>query len=537
MAYIVSLVVSLFCTTSEGAGLIDISKMLSGQDINQIDGLDLKNATGENSSQLGPKSFIDNSLDPDSYYIGMGDEFTIAVLEMPSTTYSATVNQQCDIYISELGLIRLGKIPLRKAIGDITSFVKNKLKNRYTIYVSLSEGKKVSVSVNGYVQNPGTYIMDGIMRIEDCILKANKSELPPIDEVDLRNVIVQKPDTTLYLDLLKYNLTNDLSQNPYIYPGDHIFVKPISRRVYIMGEIAKPHEGFFPTKEDERLSDILPLLSLTSAADLSHIVVQDGSTNNTRTTKVYSTETSGSCTLNDMDIISFTPKMNYPQHITVSVSGAVNRPGIYPAVHSVTRVEDIISLAGGFRDNADSVRGYIIRAEKAIHDVSKIDEEDKVTIKKPPITTPGSIRPELNLSFSRLNSFQDYTLLPMTGDISSFHLESGDEVFIPFNESFVYVSGCVNKPGAYPFIVGKNKNFYISEAGGFSDKSDQSNTYIISRVKTVLQIRDGKTVQPGDIVVIPDSQNNKLMITMIIPLVQIISTAVTVFIAIISLNK
>ena len=39
--------------------------------------------------------------------------------------------------------------------------------------------------------------------------------------------------------------------------NDTLMRLPISRRVYIMGEIAKPHEGFFPTKEDERLSDIL----------------------------------------------------------------------------------------------------------------------------------------------------------------------------------------------------------------------------------------------------------------------------------------
>jgi len=517
------------------AGLKDFSKMFSGQELNQFDGIDLTSVGSEGASVQTGRSFIDNSIDQEAYTIGMGDIFSISIIEIPSITYTAIVNQNCDIYISELGLLKLGKISLKNALSEISVFVKTKLKSSNTIYVSLKDGKKASISVNGFVKNPGTYIMEGMMRIEDAILKSNKLELPSIDDVDLRDVIVDRIDTTLHLDLFRYHQTNDLTQNPYIYPGDRIFLKPATRRVYIMGEIAEPAVGFIPIKQSETLADFLALITPTVSADMSNIIVQKGSTNATRTSTIFSSQNANSCLLEDMDVITFTKKVNYPEHITVTISGAINRPGIFPAVNSQTTIDDLITLSGGYRDNADAKRGYIIRNEKSFNPSEK-KEIEKLTLEKTKITSPGSIRPEINLSLARLNNFHDYTVIPLTGKSGSIVLESGDNVYIPFNEMYVYVSGCVNKPGAYPYIEGKNRKHYITQAGGFAPKSDRGNTYILTRVQSVLQIRDGASVYPGDIVVIPDSQNNKTMITLILPAIQIISTAVAVVIAVNSLR-
>lgn len=517
------------------AGIIDLPKMLSGSDLNQFEGFDLKNAGSDASYLQTARSFIDNSIDQDAYSIGMGDVFTVSIIEIPSISYTAIVNQNCDIYISELGLLKLGKISLRKALSEISVFVKTKLKSTNTIYVSLKEGKKVSVSVNGSILNPGTYITEGIMRIEDCILKANKMELPLLDEVDFRDVVVTRIDTTLHLDLFRYKSLNDLSQNPYVYPGDRIFIKPSTNRVYIMGELVKPIEGFVPVKPGETLSDLLPLITCTGSVDMSYIVVQKGGTNNTRATTIFTSQNADQCALENMDIITFTQKANYPDHITVTVSGAINRPGIFPVVNTQTTIRELMTLCGGYRENADVKRGYIIRNEKSFNPVTT-EETEKLAVKKTNLVTPGSVRPELNLSLSRLNTFHDYTLIPFSDESQNISLESGDHIYIPFTESYVYVSGCVKNPGAYPYIEGNNYTDYIIQAGGFSSKSDRANTYILTRVHTALQIRSGTNVFPGDIVVVPDSQNNKTMITLILPLLQIISTAVTVVIAINSLR-
>jgi len=52
----------------------------------------------------------ENSIDPDQYYIGGGDEFFISVIGLPSIHYVVAINPQGDLYIPELGLLKLGKI-------------------------------------------------------------------------------------------------------------------------------------------------------------------------------------------------------------------------------------------------------------------------------------------------------------------------------------------------------------------------------------------------------------------------------------------
>jgi protein involved in polysaccharide export with SLBB domain len=515
---------------SAAAGLIDFQKMFAAQDV-PLAGIDLAGATDK--SQLS-RSYIDNSIDEDSYYIGMGDVFAIAILEIPTVLYTALINQNGDAYISQFGVIKLGKITLREAKKRILEFVKRQFKSNYTFFIALRDGKKACVVVNGCVTNPGTAIYEGVMRITDCMLKANKMTVFSLGEVDLRDVTVDRVDTTLHLDILKYILTNDLSQNPYVYPGDRIYVSPVVRKIYLNGEIAKPSVGFFSIKPNETLADILKLVQLTDAADSNHIIVQQGATDAVLKNVVTSFSNAETITLKNMDMITFAPKVDYPTTIMVSVSGAVARPGTYPCSEKNTTAEAIIKLAGGYLERADSNRVSILR-DRQIVSLQTDYKPDKLKLDNSALANQGSVRPELNASMTRLINFRDFTVVPYSKN-NPIIVENGDQIFIPSIESFVYVSGCVNKPGAYQYVEGKQRNYYILLAGGFSLKSDRENTYIITHIKNVIQMRDGKRILPGDIIVIPDSQNNKTLTTVLLPLLQIISTAVTVVIAIVTLR-
>lgn len=510
---------------------IDIQKLMANQDM-PLSGIDLANTTDKTSIS---RSYIDNSIDEESYYIGMGDVFAIAILEIPSVFYTAHINQNCDAYIAQFGVIKLGKVSLREAKAKIIEFLKEKFKNNYTFFIALKDGKKACVMVNGCVTNPGTAFYEGIMRITDCMFKANKTTLFPLGEVDLRNVLVERIDTTLHLDIVKYIFTNDVSQNPYVYPGDRIYISPGVRRVYLAGEIAKPNSGLFCIKQDETLADLLTIIELTDAADSNHIVIQQGRTDAERIERVVSFSNAGTITLKDKDMITFTPKPDYPRSVMVTVSGAVARPGTYPCSQQKTTAEAIIKLAGGYLENSDSNRISIIRDHKMVTLQTEY-KTDKLKLDNSALSNQSSVRQELNTSLTRLVNFKDFAVIPYSKG-NPVTLEDGDNIYVPPVELFVYVSGCVNAPGAYPYQEGKQRNYYIALAGGFTGKSDKTNTYTITQIKNVMQIRDGKKIYPGDIVVIPDSQNNKTLTTVLLPFLQIISTAVTVVIAVVTLQN
>lgn len=519
----------------QGAGLMDLPRMLSKPDIGtSFEGIDLVN--GKSESQLNiNKSFIDNSISDTEYIVGMGDVFAVSILEVPSVSYSAQINQSGDVYISQLGLLELGRVTLKTAKTEIATFVKEKIKTSNTVYVTLKEGKKVSVTVNGAVTQPGMMVVEGMNRVWDCVMKANKMVVPEYFTIDLRNVILTRQDTTLVLDLLKYNFHNDITQNPYVNPGDAIFIRPVSGRVFIDGELIKPLPGFFPLRQGETLADLMSLILLTTAVDSSHIIVQKGTTNTARREIIATAAEAGSVTLENMDFVSFVPKNNYPEMVSVNVTGAVNRPGTYPFIRRQTSAQHILMLAGGALEDADISRSYILRPAKAMMSSTTQTTPADKKIENNRYNTSGSIRPELNLSFARLSAFEDYAVIPFSRD-TLVTLEANDEVFIPFKEDYVYISGCVSKPGAYRYEAGKSRRYYITKAGGFSIKSDRSNVYTLTKIGKNLQVRDGISVLPGDIIVVPDAQNNKFMTTFVLPCLQIVSTLTYIVIAVNSLR-
>jgi protein involved in polysaccharide export with SLBB domain len=57
-------------------------------------------------------------------------------------------------------------------------------------------------------------------------------------------------------------------------------------------------------------------------------------------------------------------------------------------------------------------------------------------------------------------------------------LAGGDSIFIPEYDPIVLVQGAVNAPGAVAYVPGKNLDWYVSGAGGYSQSGDKSRSYV-----------------------------------------------------------
>jgi polysaccharide export outer membrane protein len=486
-----------------------------------------------------PNQLLDNSIDQDKYYIGGGDVFAVHIVELPSVEYFVVIDQNCDGVISDLGVIRLGKKTLSQAKTILCDFIRSKMKKPYEVYVSLVRVKTAIITVSGAISHPGTFQMEGTNRLFDVILMSNNHILPPVSEFDYREVKCIQQDSSASYDLLKFLFLNDNSQNPYIYPGDNICINLSKRRVFISGSLRNLYLGFLPVKTNETVKDFLSLFNFDCSADSTKILVTKYSPNNVARTIVFSLNNPENIKLDDRDAILVPPKSDYPQLQIVDVQGEINRPGNYPIQSQKTDAMTIIEQAGGPTDRGNLKRAFIIRRTKVNALERALVPPNNNQLSTPSIQRQTSpvVRSEIAAALANVTASKDYSIIPLKGNAKDIILEADDQLIIPKKENVVYVSGNVRMPGAYPFVEGNDFSYYIHQAGGLSSKGDKSNIFTMIQYGETYQIKESSTIEEGDVIVVPESQQYKFLTTVLLPIVSTVLTALQVVILVYSVTK
>jgi protein involved in polysaccharide export with SLBB domain len=508
----------------------------------------LDNSTSSGNSPSISGDLIDNSIDSTTYYIGGGDVFSVHVMELPSTTYSAVIDQNCDAVIPELGLIRIGKKNLGEAKAIIGQYVKSKLKKPYTVYVSLTRVKSAIVSITGAVTGPGTYQVQGTYRLLDVIRKANGDIMPSLSDYNYREVLCYNgKDSAMTYDLFQYLFKHDLSQNPYVYPGDNIVLDYSQRSVNIFGSIHinmnkdknKDDEASqkkqMPIKKNESAKDFLSLLPLAPTADTGNIIIKKYSSDGSSHTISCSLGNSGNIILENQDMVVVSQQKNSIQGEAVIVSGEILSPGIYPIVKDKTTAEEILKMAGGVTASADIDRAVVIRHKKTVELKNAIVPQNiplsllKDLLPPSPAIQPGFMRPEVNNAINNSGATSDYAVILLNKSGSGIILEAADEICIPKKDMDVYVSGKVSNPGTYPYVKGKDRNYYVQQAGGFVRRADKMNVSVVTLYGngSAFHINDKPEVIAGDIIVVPESQQYKKFNMVWSPALSYIITAIS----------
>ena len=493
--------------------------------------------SGGKNAPKSTSDLIDNSINPECYFIGGGDVFSIHIVELPSVEYIAVVDQNCDAVISDLGVIRIGKKTLSQAQTMITDFVTTRLKKSYEVYVSLSRAKSAVVSVTGAIANPGTYQVEGTYRLFDVVRLANNHVTPYPADIDYRQVQCVNLDSVKTYDLFRFLFCNDSRQNPYVYPGDNICISMASRRVYLSGSVRNPFAGFLPIKPDETVKDFLSLFTLDGSADSNNVIVTKHNEDGSARSIVYSMNRPQEITLADKDIVIVEQKSNYPRVETVMISGEVNRPGPYPIVQQVTTGRNLIEQAGGPTRFGNIKRAFIIRRAKVGAIQKSLNPPQPISAQQvQPRTVPPAVRPEITAALSSMSTSNDFSIIPLRDATQDALVETNDEVVVPIIENIVYVSGNVKSPGAYPFAEGRRAAYYIKKAGGFTSKADRSNVFIMTQYLEMFQLKGGDTVEDGDVIVAPESQQYKFLSTVFIPLIGIVLSAISTIVLLYSVT-
>ena len=90
-------------------------------------------------------------------------------------------------------------------------------------------------------------------------------------------------------------------------------------------------------------------------------------------------------------------------------------------------------------------------------------------------------------------------------------LREGDVVFIPKNTNTVTINGAVMVPNTVSYMKDKNVDYYLNQAGGYSDNAKKSKKFIVYMNGQVTKVKGSgkKQIEPGCEIIVPGKAKKK----------------------------
>ncbi len=392
-----------------------------------------------------------NLSDARNYVMTPGDTFTLTMSygmslsreeQQTSVSYQLQLSEDHTLEIPVIGEISVDGFDLL----SLRSFVSSQLKIVIPLqHVSLvlSKPAQFNVFVYGNVNRPGFLTANPMLRVIDAIALSGGFK----SDGSYRNIILERSDRTVSVDISRFYSVADFESNPVLQPGDIIFVPAAKRVVTIQGEIKYP--GRYELVEGDNLKSVVNLAGgfLPAAESESIDLVRQNEANRPLTIRVASSDFA-TFEMKNGDIVRV--RSSADNLLRVAIEGAVwgRRVSAAEAASvptSPVRVDlpyydsmtllDVLEEVGGPTPFAEAERSFVIRAGS--------DTRLPVDI--------GALWESRNAD-------------------GGVRLEPGDTIVVPMQVLDVFVTGMVVSPGRVSYRSGYTVNDYILLAGGFDPR-------------------------------------------------------------------
>ena len=395
------------------------------------------------------------ALSSSDYRVTAGDVYTLVYLAGGTTVnYTIAVDSTYRIRVSNLGIIDASG----NTYAQLKSRVETIVTNNYPlsgVQFVLKNPAEFKVYIKGEVRTAFEQSAWAMDRLSSLLIGNSGDRLTRFASV--RNVTVQSLNGQIKeYDLFNARRLGDLSQDPYLRPGDIITFNRVSRIVTINGAVERA--GVYQLLEGENLKELIEFYAggFTPAADNTRMeMVRTVNSVDIAGDRIFLTEADlvNSYKLENNDVITV-PVITRLQPIffvegaIAATTGAAQAPSassrlVIPFNKGETFASVVRRNSNWFTAVSDTQNAYIIR------------NDERILINLYPVLYDASYRDEVLV-------------------------EENDILIIPFRQYFITVAGAVVAPGRYPYIPDRGWEYYIALAGGFIPERNSNQAITIT---------------------------------------------------------
>lgn len=390
------------------------------------------------------------------------------------------------------------------------------------------------VSIEGAVFRPGQYELEPGLKLSQLIQKAEGLKEEAFME---RGYITRlKPDNQT--EVLSFNLlgilngtTADISlTREDVISISSIFDLKEEYKLSIDGEVRMP--GTFPFSENITLEElIIQAGGFTEGASAMRIEVSrrvknsDVLSQSATTAEVFQVNidrelkfTGAPFVLQPFDIISVRNASGYEVQRQVKIQGEVLYPGTYTILSKDERISDIVKRAGGLTALAYSIGASLKRPGVPDTDSAALAKEKMYKLKRLQASVGDStdIGVQAEEVVKNINvGISLEKILEAPRSAYDLIMEEGDIIIIPKQLQTIKVNGEVLSPVTIIYEKGKGFKNYISQSGGFSDRSLKRRSYIlyangsVKSTRKIIFFNNYPSVSPGAEIFVPKKLDKK----------------------------
>lgn len=397
-------------------------------------------------------SFNDIALPaPDRYQLGPGDKLIVR--------YSSPFQEVQDkaITIDAFGSLFVpvtgAKLTVRgMTLNQVQSAVQKEISKFWKkpdVTVTLTELRTMSVNIVGEVILPGNYQFPSVMTLFNALMAAGG----PTFLGSIRNIQIKRPNNkSISIDLYKFLLNGDSTQDVPLQPGDTIIVPLGSKRAGVRGSVTR--SMVYEIKEGERLVDLIRMSGgATEGALMDRIELFTVLDNQERQLVNVDVTKGQNPVLKNGDVAIFYD-MSLESKNIFYVDGAVEQPRSYQWTKGTT-VSSAIESAKGLKKDAYMQRADLIR-----------ENADKTTTLIPLNLTKAISRDaEADLKLEKNDRLKIYTVAEVEW----------------LDSRYVELTGAVRSPGRFKRMNGMRLSDVILQAGGLTPEASIDSIYVFRK--------------------------------------------------------
>ena len=349
----------------------------------------------------------------------------------------------------------------------------------------------------------------------------------------LRNITLKRSSgEVLKLDLRKFRIDGDFKNNPYL-KNDDVIIFPaadLKRNFFtITGAVNSPGKFYFV--DGDKLSDAIELAQGINKAyeNVKKAEIDRLSYDGQKMTSTI-IDVDSDFNLYRGDRITVIANETQKRAFTVTVAGAVNRPGEIPITKDSTTLSEVIEKAGGFKETASLINSRLYTANSfpfLLHNLYGLQQKDNADLLNlESINKVNFLLKYQNALMLRMSNVDEedstYFILENTlrlllesGPINftkvvdknskeaNYIVKDGDIIIVPEKKNRVYVFGQVAHPGYVDLVAGRNYEYYINEAGGEGDYARGDVMIIKGSSQNWIDADDDVKIGDGDYIYVP----------------------------------